>query len=88
MSTAPAKLDLPEGWKHEFLVGSGKSLLCLERPGSGGGFVTIDFARRIFAGGMGRPYDHLKASTQVYEGRCWKQNIIKDAVAWLDSVMQ
>lgn len=86
MATAPTKLDLPEGWTHETLVGSGKVLVCLARPG--GGFVTIDFERRIFAGGMGRPNDHLKGSTLVYEGRCWKQNIVKDAIAWLDGVMQ
>lgn len=42
-----------EGWTHEVLD---RDCVFIQRPSEiGGGFVTIDFKRRIFATGMGVP---------------------------------
>ena len=73
-----------EGWTHEWLQDA--ECLCFMRPREvGGGFVTVDFERRIFSCGYGKPRD--AASDTKYEGRGWKNRIIQDAIAHLESVM-
>ena len=55
-----------EGWKHEWLAD--RHCVCIMRPYElGGGFVTIDFERRIFNVGHSKP--RQGASTTAYGGR-------------------
>lgn len=84
------KLSLPIGWSAEPIsckAASPNTLFALIRPTPGGGIVTIDFERRIFAGGFGAPNRNLVASKKQYKGAGWKESIVQDAIKWLDSVM-
>lgn len=73
-----------EGWKHEQL--QDKHCICIMRPAEiGGGFVTVDFERRIFSCGYGKPRQHAGAKT--YSGRAWKDQIVRDAIDHLESIM-
>ena len=74
-----------EGWTHEYL--SDGNCVCIERPREiGGGFVTIDFKRRIFATGMGVPRFEAVAGL-VFKGRDWQQRLVDAAVKHLNDVM-
>lgn len=57
------------------------------RPGPVGGFVTVDFVRRIYAAGMGT-VRFAAVDGVVYRGKNWRQRLIADAIAYLDGVMQ
>lgn len=75
-----------EGWTYEHLAGTG--CVCIERPQEiGGGYVTIDFKRRIFASGYGVPRTPVVPDME-YKGRDWKQKIVDDAVRYLETVMR
>lgn len=53
---------------------------------NGHGYVTIDFNRRCFRGGLvvsGSPDGHVP-----YQGRGWAQSLVADATAWLVEVYQ
>lgn len=78
--------QLPAGWIAEpYRVG--RDLVVLERPKDiGGGYVTIDFDRRIFATGAGTPRA-ADLPDKTYEGRGWQTRIVADAVAHLNAVM-
>lgn len=82
---SPDSLSLPTDWIAEEL---GFNVISLRRPGSFAGFVTIDFTQRIFSGGCGQPHQLQAKNTQHYSGRGWQQAIVRDAVQWLDGVMQ
>lgn len=72
-----------EGWTHEQLLD--KHCVAIMRPRElGGGFVTVDFERRIFSCGYGKPREHAGKTT--YTGRGWKHQIVRDAVAHLDAM--
>jgi hypothetical protein len=74
-----------EGWKHEY-IHNGQCIV-FERPREiGGGFVTVDLERRIFSGGYGWPREH--AGTKTYAGRGWKNQIIRDAIDYLEQAMK
>jgi hypothetical protein len=51
----------------------------------GGGIVSIDYDRRNFAVGYGTT--HRAESTKKYAGRGWRDELVSDAVEWLESVM-
>lgn len=73
-----------EGWSHEALD---KHCVCIQRPGEiGGGFVTVDFERRIFATGMGVPRFAAIANVE-YKGRDWQRRLVEAAVKHLKDVM-
>ena len=73
-----------EGWLHEQL--SDRHCVCIMRPRElGGGFVTIDFERRIFSTGYGKP--RQGATTAEYAGKGWKDRIVRDAIDYLECVM-
>lgn len=73
-----------EGWQHEWLAD--RHCVCLMRPReTGGGFVTIDLERRIFSTGYGKP--RQGATATKYEGRAWKDRILRDAIDHLKRVM-
>ena len=74
-----------EGWTHEYLP---DNCVCIQRPHEiGGGFVTIDFKRRIFATGMGLPRFAAVAGVE-YKGRDWQKRLVDAAVKHLDDVMR
>lgn len=74
-----------EGWKHEYLLDG--NCVCIERPQEiGGGFVNIDFERRIFATGMGAPRFEAVAGLG-FKGRDWQQRLVDAAVKHLNDVM-
>ena len=73
-----------EGWKHEWLAD--RHCVCVMRPREiGGGVVTIDFDRRIFSTGYGKPR-HGATATE-YAGRGWKDRIVRDAIDHLQRMM-
>jgi len=73
-----------EGWQHEWLPD--RWCLCFMRPREvGGGFVTVDFERRIFSTGYGKPREH--AGDVQYTGRGWADRLARDAVDYLEGVM-
>ena len=73
-----------EGWKHERLAD--RHCVCIMRPREiGGGFVTIDFERRIFSTGYGKP--RQGATATEYKGKGWKERIVRDAIDHLEHVM-
>lgn len=85
MTQSAATYILPEGWESETYSGR-KDIIVLKRPGQGGGFVTLDFEKRIYAAGMGTPRRH-EGAQKMYKGRGWNQEFVDDAVAWLNNVM-
>ena len=79
------KLVLPDGWSSEPYAGS-TDLIVLTRPGQHGGYVTVDFKRRIFATGMGAPRFAAIAGGD-YKGRDWQRRLVDAAVDHLNDVM-
>jgi hypothetical protein len=77
--------QLPAGWLCESLPAGDLVVLEIPRPDGSrfGGYVTIDFAARVFAGGIGMPHRLTLASTTAYKGRDWQRRIVTDAIAWL-----
>ena len=74
-----------EGWKHEYLPDG--NCVCIERPQEiGGGFVTIDFKRRIFGTGMAAPRFAAIGNIE-FKGKDWQQRLIDAAVKHLNDVM-
>lgn len=77
--------EMSEGWTVDYWPTG--ELVSITRPNEiGGGIVTICFAKRVFAGGYGHP--HHPASTKQYKGRGWMDQIVRDAVDWLEEVMK
>jgi len=73
-----------EGWTQERLQDD--KCVCILRPRElGGGFVTIDFERRIYGCGYGKPRQH--AGTRAYTGRGWQDRILRDAIDHLEAIM-
>ena len=73
-----------EGWTHEQL--QDRHCVCIMRPRElGGGFVTIDYERRIYSCGYGKPRQH--AGKGSYVGKGWQNRILRDAIDHLDSIM-
>ena len=66
-------MKLPEGWVIYSIAPEDCIVLYCENVG----YVTIDMKTRYFAVGFGRPKWPNK---EVYEGRGWKDRIVKDAV--------
>jgi hypothetical protein len=75
-------IKLRDGWTSELYPGR-EEFSVLRRPGEDGGFVTINFVRRIFAAGMVTPYQHV-GNRKEYDGRGWRQLLVDDAMDWLD----
>lgn len=82
-----SELEYPEqreGWTHEQLLDG--SRVCITRPRElGGGFVTIDFERRVYGTGYGKPRQH--AGKEKYTGKGWRDRIVRDAIDHLEAVM-
>lgn len=73
-----------EGWKHEWLAD--RHCVCIMRPREiGGGFVTVDFERRIFSTGYGKPRQGV--TDTEYAGKGWKDRVVRDAIRHLERVM-
>jgi hypothetical protein len=51
----------------------------------GGGFVTIDFERRLFSTGYGKP--RHGATAIEYSSNGWKDRIVRDAIDHLGRIM-
>lgn len=51
----------------------------------GGGFVTIDFVRRIYSCGYGKPRQH--AGDNTYKDKGWQDRILRDAIEHLEAIM-
>lgn len=84
MAEEPRYHEQNEGWKHEWLAD--RHCVCFIRPReNGGGFVTVDFERRIFGSGYGKP--RRAESTSEYIGKGWKDRIVRDAIDHLERVM-
>jgi hypothetical protein len=47
-----------------------------------GGYVTVNWERREFCGGI----SSFRLSKRKYAGRGWRESLVADAVAWLQSV--
>lgn len=76
--------ELQEGWTHEQL----QDCYCVSviRPQElGGGYVTIDYAQRIYNFGYGRPRQH--AGKTSYAGKGWQDRILRDAIDHLTALM-
>lgn len=83
-----SSLKLPDGWVTDASVWPGGTVVALVAPVAIGGTVTIDFERRVFDGGYGRPGQvNLPSGTKKYAGRGWQETIVSDATNWLQSVM-
>lgn len=78
------ELILPTGWTSEQY---GKDQIVYTRPGPHGGFVTVDFSRRIYATGMGTVRFAAVEGVE-YRGKDWRQRLVADAIAYLDNVMK
>jgi hypothetical protein len=75
-----------EGWKHEYMPDG--HCVCIERPQEiGGGYVTIDFKRRIFGTGMTIPRFAAIANLE-FKGKDWQRRLIEAAVKHLNDVMK
>lgn len=86
MNIEAIKSQLPPEWGAECYP-HGRDLFVVERPQSiGGGFVTIDFGRRIFNTGIGQPRAPI-GSHKTYSGRGWQRKIIANAVEHLNAMM-
>ena len=73
-----------EGWKYEWLAD--RHCVCIMRPREiGGGFVTIDFERRIFSTGYGKP--RQGATATEYAGKGGKDRIVRDAIDHLERII-
>lgn len=83
-----AALKVPNGWTADAKVWPGGSVIAFVAPAEMGGTVTVDFERRIFDGGYGRPGQlNLPSKNKKYTGRGWQDEIVSDATNWLQSVM-
>lgn len=74
-----------EGWTVERIQIDGKIFAICRPQEIGGGFIGIDFNRRVFDAGYGPP--SRPKNTVEYAGRSWKDRIVADAVAYLNAVM-
>lgn len=73
---------LPRQWGLEHAEGRGS--MTISAPFNKG-YVTIDWARRVFIPGDGVWREPV--STKEYKGRGWQLRIQGDAVAWLQGVL-
>lgn len=86
----PQEMKLPDGWTWSVI---NEHSICLERPQAvGGGYVTVDFKMRWFAPGRFAPgsgpvHSTQRTSTKAYALRGWTQEIVTDAIAWLEKMM-
>ncbi len=79
-------IKVPEGWTFD-LYPHWVSIVIARDTSIGGGFVTINFDKRIFASGM--TFDCSRPeSTKTYSGRGWTESIVHDAVEWLEHTMR
>lgn len=78
------EINVPVGWTGE---PCGKDQIVYTRPGPHGGFVTVDFGRRIYGTGMGTVRFAAVEGVE-YRGKDWRQRLVADAIAYLDSVMK
>lgn len=69
---------LPEGWTTEALAGGAHTLL---KSPNEVGYATVDWSRRGFRSGCS--VTGPMASTKSYAGRGWREQLVRDAVAWL-----
>lgn len=87
MSLNVSKLTVPQGWTAEEVPGSRRQLAIGKPREAGGGFVTVDFERRVFGPGYGGfPSSRYIDIPMNYAGRGWQQRIVDDAVAWLTAI--
>lgn len=68
------KIELPHGWTE---VNQDYMPNCVVLKHSNG-YVTIDFEKRIFSLGQGRPQAWRMSMT--YAGAGWKKRIVADAI--------
>lgn len=88
MKVTPEEITLPTGWTAEYITTQPGECIALEAPKPQGGFVTIDFKNRVFAGGYNTPRAPRLESKKNYAGRNWKKEIVNDAVTWLTLAMK
>lgn len=81
---AAPKFILPEGWTSTEFAAYGT---VIDRPQPGGGSVTVDFELRAYAGGTSPVRSNTRIGSKSYKGRGWQQELVNDAVSWLESVM-
>ena len=86
-STRVARIDAswaPVGWT----VGEPAQwpdVVYIERPS--GGAVSLDLKLRVWDSGIQLPRRFPHGVAHTYNGRGWRQQMVKDACAWLDAVM-
>lgn len=82
---------LPEGWSLEEPYSEHPHMFVVHRDEAiGGGFVSIDCSERVFCGGCVPVIWNMILAVDTrpeYRGRNWKQDLIQDAISWLDKVM-
>ncbi|MEJ8837622.1 hypothetical protein [Ramlibacter sp. AN1133] len=80
---------LPQGWTLEVFMGD-PDIVVINRPRElGGGMTTMDFRRRVFSPGYGRPHFFPRDFQQhPYKGRGWKRTFVGEACAWLEATMK
>lgn len=73
---------IPAGWKREELPEANSAVYTEPQYG---GMVTVDYTFRIFRLGLTR--HGPKESTGIYGGRGWRDQLEKDATAYLHAAV-
>lgn len=77
---------LPDDWTSESKSINGDAYTVIKCGGEYGGYVTIDWKRRVFRGGYGTTgrIDSIRS----YAGRRWRDELVADAVTWLRAIYE
>lgn len=75
MKVTPEEITLPTGWTAEYITTQPGECIALEAPKPQGGFVTIDFKNRVFAGGYNTPRaPQLESKKKLCRSQLEKRN--------------
>lgn len=83
--TEEPRMSLPTGWTREKTTYGLDTEVLIRPMNIGGGCVSIDWKRRVFAGGDA--FFLHPDSDKTYAGKGWRIALLSDAVAWLEDAM-